>query len=95
MAAILSISIRFLGELISTLFLVRAVMSWFVNPASNNTFVNMIYSLTEPFVAPIRNLMFKLTKGQTMFDFSLVIAWILMDSVIIPTLIRLVNYIFI
>ena len=95
MAAILSISIRLLGEIISTLFLVRAIMSWFVRPGSNNMVVNFVYSLTEPFVAPVRNLLFKFTKGQMMFDFSLVITWILMDSIIIPALIRLVNYIFI
>ncbi len=95
MAAILSISISMLGELISTLFLVRAIMSWFVRPGSSNMFVNFIVSVTEPFIAPIRNLMLRLTKGQMMFDFSLLIAWILVDSIIVPMLIRLVNYIFI
>ena len=94
MAGILSISIRILGEIISNLFLVRAIMSWFVQ-GRNNVVYNFICSLTEPFVAPIRNLIFKLSKGNMMFDFSLVIAWILLDSFIVPVLIMLVNYIFI
>lgn len=94
MAGILSISIRILGEIISNLFLVRAIMSWFVQ-GRNNVVYNFICSLTEPFVAPIRNLIFKLSKGNMMFDFSLLIAWILLDSFIVPALITLVNYIFI
>lgn len=94
MAGILSISIRILGEIISNLFLVRAIMSWFVQ-SGNNVVYNFLCSLTEPFVAPIRNLIFKLTKGNMMFDFSLLIAWILLDSFIVPALITLVNYIFI
>ena len=94
MAGILSISIRILGEIISNLFLVRAIMSWFVQ-GRNNVVYNFICSLTEPFVAPIRNLIFKLSKENMMFDFSLLIAWVLLDSFIVPALITLVNYIFI
>ena len=93
-AQIISISIRILGEIISNLFLVRAIMSWFIQ-GRNNVVYNFICSLTEPFVAPIRNIIMKASKGNMMFDFSLVIAWILMDSLIIPALITFVNYIFI
>ena len=94
MASILSISIRILGEIISNLFLVRAIMSWFVQ-GRNNVVYNFICSLTEPFIAPIRNIILKLSKGNMMFDFSLLIAWLLVDYIIVPGLITLVNYIFV
>ncbi len=94
-AEILSISIRVLGEIISNLFLVRAIMSWFVQPGRNNGMYYFISSLTEPFIAPVRNIIMRLSKGNMMFDFSLLIAWILVDSFIVPALITFVNYIFI
>ena len=94
-ANILITSIGILGGIISKLFLIRALLSWIVAPGTDNIIVNFVYSVTEPFVAPVRNLMLRYTKGNMMFDFSLVIAWMLMDYVVIPLLIRLVNYIFI
>lgn len=95
MAGILSISISLLGEVISTLFLVRVVMSWFIRPGTYNRVMDFVVSATEPFVAPVRRIIFKFSKGQTMFDFSFLIAWLLVDYLIVPTLIKLVNYIFI
>lgn len=95
MAGILSISISLLGEVISTLFLVRAVMSWFVRPGTYNRVVEFVVAVTEPFVSPVRRIIYKFSKGQPMFDFSFLIAWLLVDYLIVPTLIRLVNYIFI
>ena len=95
MAGILSVSISLLGEVISTLFLVRAVMSWFVRPGTSNRVVDFVVSVTEPFVSPVRRIIYRLSKGQPMFDFSFLIAWLLMDYLIVPMLIRLVNYIFI
>ena len=94
MKDIIVISIQVLGEIVSNLFLVRAIMSWFMQ-GRNNVVYNFVCSLTEPFIAPIRNLILRLSKGNMMFDFSLLIAWILVDSVIVPVLITLVNYIFI
>ena len=94
-ANILTTSVVFLGEIISNLFLIRALLSWIVAPGTDNIIVNFVYSVTEPFVAPVRNLMLRYSKGNMMFDFSLVIAWLLMDHIVIPLLIRLINYIFI
>ncbi len=95
LANILATSIQIMGGIISKLFLVRALLSWIARPGSNNIIVNFVYSVTEPFVAPVRNFMLKHSKGQMMFDFSLVITWMLMDYLVIPLLIRFVYYIFI
>ncbi len=67
-------------SLVSTLFylliLARIIFSW-VRVDRYNPVVNMIYQLTEPVLAPIRNLL----PAMGTFDFSPLVALLLMEVV--------------
>ncbi len=67
-------------SLVSTLFylliLARIIFSW-VQVDRYNPVVNMIYQLTEPVLAPIRNLL----PAMGTFDFSPLVALLLMEVV--------------
>jgi YggT family protein len=68
-------------RLLNLLILVRCILSWM--PAFyGKPVVRLIYRLTEPLLAPIRNIMQKSPLGGGMpVDFSPVIAMILLDVV--------------
>ena len=53
-------------EMISTLMLVRAILSW-IPPARNSKINEIICMLTEPFIMPFRLLFDKLGIGQGFF----------------------------
>ena len=61
--------------------LVRAVISWL--PVSrNNSLVRLLFQITEPVLAPIRNLISRSTAGRGfMFDFSPVITFIIIGII--------------
>ena len=62
----------------------------------DNTKFYELYHNGKPMIFPINSMQLgDKQRINMMFDFSLVIAWILMDSFIIPALITFVNYIFI
>ncbi|HHY90057.1 MAG TPA: YggT family protein [Clostridiales bacterium] len=64
--------IRFFAVL-DFLIVARIILSWInVNPYS--TIPRLIYQLTEPILAPFRNLLFRFGIGGYMFDFSPVLA---------------------
>lgn len=48
--------IQLAARIISLLVIVRAVMSWF-SPDPRNPIVSLIYRVTEPLLAPVRNIM--------------------------------------
>ncbi len=47
--------IDFIFTVINILILIRVIISWFA-PYSRNEFVDLVYQLTEPLLAPFRNL---------------------------------------
>jgi YggT family protein len=51
------------------LIFIRAILSWFPNIDPRNPLIDVLYQVTEPFLAPIRSLM-----PRMMFDFSPMIA---------------------
>lgn len=62
-----------LAELI---LLVRIVLSWL--PIGNNRFTDLLYTLTEPVLSPIRNLLDSaMGNRRIMIDFSPLIAFML------------------
>lgn len=73
-----TISIVF--SIIDFVLLIRIILSWI--PISRNTFVNLIYSLTEPLLYPIRKLLNKspLSDGL-MIDFSPVVLVIILSFI--------------
>ena len=80
MGVTISIAIGILSEVITWAIIIRALVSWF--PVSqNNFFVRMLDAVTEPVVAPVRNLMGRLIRVPMMIDFSPLIAMILVDVI--------------
>jgi YggT family protein len=81
---------QILGTLIQVyefIILARVLMSW-IRPDPNNQIVQWLYRLTEPVLAPIRQLIVPRNIG---IDFSPIIVFILLD-IIRRALIRSVGY---
>ncbi|MBQ2840918.1 MAG: YggT family protein [Oscillospiraceae bacterium] len=61
------------------LFIVRAILSWFPMLQSG-ALINFLYSVTEPILAPIRNVLQKIPFLQGIpLDFSVLVAFLLID----------------
>lgn len=95
LAAILNISVYLLGEIVGWLIMLRIILSVFVMMGKGGKFTEFIYQITDPILLPIRNLIGKITRGPVMFDFSPMIAWIMIDYIIVPLLQKLISFIFI
>jgi YggT family protein len=70
--------VNFIGLLINILTLaifLRVLSSW-VDPFANNRISQILRDITEPILAPIRALM----PGMMMFDFSPIIAALLLQA---------------
>ena len=77
-------------RLIELTILIRIFLSWLPVPKESKL-VGLLYQVTEPILAPIRSLIQRSSFGQnTMFDFSPIIAFILIGVVrnIILSLLR-------
>lgn len=92
MESIIIRAVVILSEVIEYLILIRIILQIFRVPY--NKFVNFIYSVTEPILQPVRELLNKMFKRQLMADFSPIVVWCLLDYVIVPVIIELVQYIF-
>lgn len=91
MGIILARAINLFAQII-TLFLVgRAIFSWFgQNPYSTaGKIYRFLIDITEPIVMPCRNLIARLNFNTGMLDFSVFLAFILVE-LIARVLIRLV-----
>ncbi|MCK9478172.1 MAG: YggT family protein [Firmicutes bacterium] len=63
-------------NLVEILLLVRVVISWL--PIGHNRFTEILYTVTEPILAPIRNLLDSAMGNRAiMIDFSPIIAFML------------------
>ncbi len=63
------------------LFIVRALLSWF--PGANTGGIGeFLYAVTEPILAPIREILWKIPFLQGIpIDFSVLVAYILIDVI--------------
>lgn len=90
---ILSVAIDKFAWLLYILVFIRCIISWF--PISHgNAIIRLLYALTEPILAPIRNIIEKSPLGGRgmIIDFSPIIALFFID--IVKTVLRvLVLYI--
>ncbi len=93
MLYIIIYAIRWFANLLVTLLLVRAILSWFAgNPYGILGKLYMfLVRLTEPLVMPCRKLLSRLNTG--MFDFSVLLSMLLIELVA-NLLIRLIVMIF-
>jgi YggT family protein len=67
--------ISLLFEILSLAVLGRVLLSW-VDPTGNMRITQILRDLTEPILAPIRNLL----PNMAMFDFSPIIAMLLLQA---------------
>lgn len=73
------IFLRFL-RIIEYAILIRVILSWFIRDYSN-PLVQIIFMITEPIIAPIRSLNTKLGLGGNIFDFSPLIAMLIIHFI--------------
>lgn len=87
MAIIIIKALLILIQIIDYAILIRCLLSWFpIN--RNNPVIAFIYTLTEPILSPIRNMISKSPLGSSalMIDFSPIFAFLLLS--LISNLIR-------
>ncbi|MDR7869874.1 MAG: YggT family protein [Tissierellaceae bacterium] len=70
-------SLSILVNFIEIMILVRIVMS-FINLNTNSTIGHFVHELTEPILAPSRALLAKLRLNTGMFDFSPIVAMLIL-----------------
>ncbi|MBI5051695.1 MAG: YggT family protein [Chloroflexi bacterium] len=89
MATTLISLLQLLSQLFSLLILARILMSW-VQVDRYNPVVKFIFDLTEPILAPIRRVL----PQAGMFDFSPMVAILLMEFLVVPVLSTIVRSLF-
>lgn len=83
MELILIRTISWFAQFLTTVLLLRAIMSWFVrDPYSTLGKIYMaIIRFTEPMVVPCRRLLDKMNFNTGMFDFSVLLAFFMIEIV--------------
>jgi len=81
MAGILYRALDIVLLIIQYAIFIRAIISWF--PVSrDNPLIRLVYQITEPLLAPVRNMLYRLTSGRyMMIDFSGVIVFFLIGVI--------------
>ncbi len=65
-------------NILELLLVIRCILSWI--PGFYNTFVEIIYKITDPFLTPVRNLIDRLLGGRMMpVDFSPIVLWLILE----------------
>lgn len=79
---ILQNTIMVFAQVLDFLILIRVILSW-IPRLPDNIFTRLLFDLTEPILAPIRNLINKSPFGGTgmILDFSPMIALIIINVV--------------
>jgi YggT family protein len=79
-------------EIVGYLIFARVIISWLpIN--RDNPILQFIYQVTEPILAPIRNLISRSSiGGGMMIDFSPIVAWLLIQYLIIPLIDSLITF---
>lgn len=69
-------------SLFQTVLIVRAILSW-IPPVRRSRFFWVLDKITEPFLRPIRNILYKISwMRQLPIDFSSLILFIIIDLAI-------------
>ncbi len=66
---ILKVTLYYFLQLVTYLIFGRAMLSWLIRDP-RNPIMQILITLTEPILSPIRNFLFKLKIGGNMVDFS-------------------------
>lgn len=75
---LIRLSLSILIRIIDSLILVRVLLSFFPTLQSSRI-AYFIYQMTEPILAPCRAILDKLGLGMGMFDFSPILAFVLLN----------------
>ena len=80
---IILLAISWLSTILCALILIRSILSWFQPRGGGGSLSQMLFTLTEPILAPIRNLIARSPLGGQgmMIDFSPLIAILLIGLV--------------
>lgn len=78
MLSVIGIGIYYFLTVIESAIFISVLMGWFVDPY--NRFLQLLYAITEPFVAPIRALLSRFMGDTPIFDFSPMIAILLLNA---------------
>ena len=80
---IIILAISWLSTILCALILVRSILSWFQPRGGRGSLSQLLFALTEPILAPIRNLIARSPLGGQgmMVDFSPLIAILLIGLV--------------
>jgi YggT family protein len=89
MAETLVSIIQVIAQLISLLILARAILSW-IQADREHPIVKFIYDVTEPILAPVRNIL----PQVSMIDFSPLVVLLLLQILIVPVLVTIVRALF-
>ena len=73
-------AVRILCQILVVAIIFRAILSW-VSPMSRNALTDILYRLTDPVIEPIRRVL----PRAGMFDFSLLVAIILLQLLVYLT----------
>lgn len=80
MTGILLQTVSMIFKLINVFIFIRILLSWL--PIGRNVITDLIYNLTEPLLAPIRELLKKSPLGQgLMVDFSPIILVLILSII--------------
>ncbi|MBE5791057.1 MAG: YggT family protein [Clostridia bacterium] len=77
MLSVIGTGIFYFLSAIETAIFVSVILSWFIDPYSR--ILQLLYAVTEPFVAPIRALLSKFMGDMPMIDFSPMIAMLIIS----------------
>ena len=80
-------TVVFFLTVVELAMLLRAIFSWL--PIEQNRFIDILYAVTEPFIAPVRTLFVKMNWFQGLpIDLSFLISYVLISIVctILPLL---------
>ncbi len=73
-------ALAILLRLIDSLILVRVLLSFFPTLRSSKI-AEFVYQMTEPIMAPCRAILDRFGLGNGMFDFSPILAFVLLDLI--------------
>ena len=73
--------VLFLVDIIQFAILARVILS-FLPDLRYNRFTDMVYKVTDPIIKPCQTILYKLGLGNTMFDFSPVLAYFIIRIIV-------------
>lgn len=77
MLSVIGKGIYYFLTAIETAIVLRTILNWFIDPYSR--IMQILYAVTEPFVAPVRALIMRFFGEMPMIDFSPLISMVLIS----------------